>query len=168
MTTTETETKSERERERQHRAGRAAIAAQEHGHFNRTKPDTEEGESMQDEKRVAPAPTFDAHGYPTDETLDIIEKWPPQDVRGLLRFMAEAWKYSDRGPHPIDYLARITPHTGALNEEGYELWFATTGGWSGNEDLIRAFMRNAVAWSISWKASVAGGAYYWRVRKEQA
>lgn len=120
---------------------------------------------MQEEKRVVPAPTFDKAGYPTDETLDIIEKWPAQDVRGLLAFIAEAWEYDTWGPTRVDYTNALTEH---LSEPGYELWFAATGGWSGNEDLIRAFMRNGVAWSISWKASVAGGAYYWRVRKEQA
>lgn len=124
---------------------------------------------MNDQKQApAPkAPTFDADGYPTDETLGLIENWSPLDVRGLLAFIAEAWKYSDRAPHRIDYLARITPHTGALNEDGYELWYATTGGWSGNEELIRAFQRNLTAWSLSWKASVSGGAHYWRIREEQ-
>ena len=122
---------------------------------------------MNDQKQApAPkAPTFDKDGYPTDETLALIENWSPLDVRGLLRFIAEAWKYSDRAPHRIDYTSSFVE---ALLEPGYELWYATTGGWSGNEELIRAFQRNLTAWSLSWKASVSGGAYYWRVRKEQA
>jgi hypothetical protein len=34
-----------------------------------------------------PDPEFDAHGYPTEATLDVIRNWPWQDFDGLRDFI---------------------------------------------------------------------------------
>ena len=40
---------------------------------------------------------MDAEGYPTDEELETIEKWNPQDFRGLMHYIHSLWKYADVG-----------------------------------------------------------------------
>jgi len=85
-------------------------------------------------------PTFDADGYPTDETLDAITSWDAaHDSRGLVEFVAEAW-------HWPDYFII----------DGFHVE-AHTGGWSGNESLISALQDNTVFWLFCWSESRRGG-----------
>lgn len=86
-----------------------------------------------------PTPTFNKLGYPTDETLNVIEFWKfPFD--GLWDFIKEAWN----------------TQYGQIKESKNLLKFST-GGWSGNEDIIAAMQNNTAFWSMYWKASVRGG-----------
>ena len=88
-------------------------------------------------------PTFDADGYPTQETLDAIKEWPVNDPEGWFDFVEDAWTYNDsfrrtfRGRH-IE---------------------AATGGWSGNESLIGAMAENGIIWAVCWQSSHRGGLY---------
>lgn len=45
-------------------------------------------------------PSFTKEGYPTDETLEIIEKWEIKDIEkdceDLLSYICAAWKYPER------------------------------------------------------------------------
>jgi hypothetical protein len=93
-------------------------------------------------------PTFDRDGYPTEETLEAIRKWDCDDPAGkiaLLRFVQKAWSY------PL-YFTKIA-----------EEWHVSTGGWSGNEDLIRAMRKNFVFWSLTWVQERRGGHYIFEV-----
>ena len=88
------------------------------------------------------APTFDADGYPTEDTLREIREWSPE--RGyseLLAFMRAACRYPDC------WRQRGRTHRVA------------TGGWSGNEELIRALRENHIAWAVLWWESKRGGGY---------
>lgn len=38
-------------------------------------------------------------------------------------------------------------------------WEISTGGWSGNEDIIEAMQDNQVFWSLHWLESRRGGHY---------
>jgi hypothetical protein len=83
-------------------------------------------------------------GYPTDDTIDKIKRWPilsPLACRNLLRYCQEAWAYPDyftwRGK-----IARVS-----------------TGGWSGNEDIIAALRENRVFWALCWMEERRGGHY---------
>jgi len=42
------------------------------------------------------------------------------------------------------------------NDGGWELH---TGGWSGNEEIIRAMQDNRVWWGMFWESSRRGGHY---------
>ena len=90
-----------------------------------------------------PYPTFDKSGYPTDETLDIIEKWGIKNGKfttksliglsdGLLRYMQAAWDQS----------------MGEAKEVGKGIFVFYDGGWSGNESVMSAFMNNFIMRSV--------------------
>ena len=81
--------------------------------------------------------------YPTEETLQKIEKWPYDDFRGLLEFLVDSW---------------IVAYGRTWRGVNYE-WIFTTGGWSGNEELIAAFQKNHICWSMLWYSSSRGGMY---------
>jgi hypothetical protein len=89
---------------------------------------------------------MDIDGYPDDEELDCIRVWPPGqtgDFASLLEYVHERWAYARNG-----YWSR----QGSL----YRL---ATGGWSGNEDLIRAMRENRFFWGACRVASISGGLY---------
>ncbi len=90
-------------------------------------------------------PTFDAGGYPTEETLDQISHWPWADRAALFEFIEEAWEYPD-------YFTRNGNH--------YDI---STGGWSGNESLIGALQKNWMIWSTCWESSRRGGHYEFEI-----
>lgn len=70
-------------------------------------------------------PTFDRDGYPTEETLQAITGWDWHDLPGLMAFIARAWKYPE-------HAQEVQPGR----------WVFATMGWSGNESLMGALMRN--------------------------
>jgi len=90
-------------------------------------------------------PTFDKHGYPTEETLGVIERWDPLDGYGLMSFVEDAWSY--------DY--------GDVQRDG-DRWILITGGWSGNEDIIGAIQNNVAWYGMRWEMSRRGGRHeFW-------
>ena len=91
-------------------------------------------------------PTFDKDGYPTDETLDAIEKWNPRERIKLFQFIEKAWSYPEYWRREGDILS------------------ISTGGWSGNESLIGALKSNHMAWVFSWESSRRGGHYEFEVK----
>ena len=102
-------------------------------------------------------PTFDEHGYPTEETLKAITEWKYKDGwYELLDFVNEAWHWRDF------VQCEIVKNT--FSE--YVLKFrCVTGGWSGNEDIIEALQKNAMFWAMCWKESHRGGKHVFEVKK---
>ena len=85
-------------------------------------------------------PTFDADGYPTEETELAIKAWDFRDAAGWLEYIGEAWNH----------------HYGRMWEESGLLKMAT-GGWSGNEAITHSMRENYVLWSLLWESSHRGG-----------
>lgn len=80
--------------------------------------------------------------YPTDEELERIMGWPLADAAGMLDFIRPLWWCGDWG----------WSRTGK--------WLhLSTGGWSGNEDIIAAMQKNTMFWMFCWEASRRGGHY---------
>jgi hypothetical protein len=106
-------------------------------------------------------PTFDADGYPTEETLDIISTWDIQnitkDVEELLLYVKRAWRYPEYFTTSKKRFRRFKG--GSLIRR----YFVSTGGWSGNESLISALVQNHVFWLLSWQQSERGGHYIFEV-----
>jgi hypothetical protein len=82
---------------------------------------------------------MDEDGYPTDETIAKIEAWDPLDFEGLAEFLVSLWRFKN--------YARF--------ENG--LLHLSTGGWSGNEDLIAAIPAH---WSFFYKQQWRSGGHF--------
>lgn len=104
-------------------------------------------------------PTFDADGYPTDETLEKIKKWEIktfQDIRDAMEFIHKAWRYD---------AWEYTPDVEGKEFKGQpaqDIYVFSTYGWSGNESIVGALQTNDMlrmlgAWS--WRR---GGHYEYR------
>jgi len=65
----------------------------------------------------------------------------------------------------MDYIKSIwwCPNWGWTRDGG--TYRISTGGWSGNEDVIGALMRNSVFWLMYWKQSRVGGHYIFSLSK---
>lgn len=94
--------------------------------------------------------------YPTDAALERIKGWDiskQEDISALWEFVRGLWIYEDRiapcasGEWPFDDCD----------------WYASTGGWSGHEDVIDALRSNHMFWLLCWRASRAGGHFWFKV-----
>lgn len=88
--------------------------------------------------------------YPTDEELEAVKNWPYENRFEL-----------------IDYLINIfwCPDW-CITVKGKrvkKVWIST-GGWSGNEDIMEAFKLNFHIWAYCWKTHRTGGHYYFEFR----
>jgi len=95
---------------------------------------------------------FDDDGYPSEEFLNAI---------------AEA-NYKEGFETILDRAlsAHIYPHYWEKEDRGdHWLYYVSTGGWSGNEDIIAALQRNTMFWMVCWQQSKRGGHFQFRVRK---
>jgi len=80
--------------------------------------------------------------YLTDEELETITNWSYDDFYGLMQYVRERWYLDDWG----------------WTQEGNK-FYLSTGGWSGNEDIISALKKNFLFWSRCWECSRRGGHY---------
>ncbi len=75
-------------------------------------------------------------GYPEQEELDKIKNWDAiKDPHGCLEYVGQLWVYPDR------FIKREKADEFDKKRKVVEYYFST-GGWSGNEDLIGAIMEN--------------------------
>lgn len=77
--------------------------------------------------------------YPEPEDLDALSFWP----------MAKAAEW-------VDTARRIWWAGDTLTRRTSRRLYLSTGGWSGNEDIVGA-MRSSPLWSMCWLSSHRGG-----------
>ena len=87
--------------------------------------------------------------YPTEEQLLKIQEYPGYDWELLMVHVEVLWEYADWGWHRKGRTYRIS-----------------TGGWSGNEDIIQALQANVMFWSLCWVQSRRGGHYIFEIPKK--
>jgi|ERR1035438_6118477 hypothetical protein len=93
--------------------------------------------------------------YPTDEELDAIKNWKMTDTNNycdLMEFVKGLWWMADWGWHEYSH------------PEGGILYTISTGGWSGNEDIIAALQDNTMFWLMSWQSARRGGHYEFQLK----
>lgn len=88
---------------------------------------------------------LDEEGYPTEEFLEAIKKFDSIE-KDIFEFIKPYWKYANQG-----YWTQEV--------DSYHL---STGGWSGNEEIIRALQDNFIFWSIWWQSSTRGGHFVFK------
>lgn len=84
--------------------------------------------------------------YPTDGDFTAIQLWSIkswEDCEELLKFIKTIWHWNDV------YFKKT--------DEGKYL--LSTGGWSGNEGIIKELAENRMFWMMSWESSMRGGHY---------
>jgi hypothetical protein len=92
---------------------------------------------------------LDSEGYPTEESLNEIESFEVTDkdtAMELVNAIEEIWWKPSFGWHW---------RRGKL--------YLSTGGWSGNEDIINALSKNFF-WTFFWKKSRRGGHYIFDIK----
>ena len=108
-------------------------------------------------------PTFDRDGYPSDETLDRIERWPVTQqldgVRTCLDFVVKAW---DTRYGSVHRTLMVTEQAFLAPDANETFIRFATGGWSGNESLIHALRRNGIVHGLTWVMSRRGGLHIYR------
>ena len=88
--------------------------------------------------------------YPTDEQLQFIRDYDlKQGPAGLIKHLQEIWHWQD--------CIRLEPGIDDLT-----CLFLSTGGWSGNEDIIEA-LKPTLFWLMYWWRSERGGHYYFEI-----
>lgn len=91
-------------------------------------------------------------GYPTKKELDYIKNYNfiTKPIKPLLDYIQDLWTY-DKG-------FRLK------EKEGNFGLVLRTGGWSGNEDIIRALEANSLFYPLWWVKSERGGKYTFDIR----
>lgn len=87
--------------------------------------------------------------YPTEEQIETIKKWNPADLHGLMEFIQKIWTFADWGWRQED-----------------QIYYISTGGWSGNEEIIEAMRDNLIWWAFFWEQSKRGGHYIFATIKD--
>ena len=85
--------------------------------------------------------------YPTDEMIERIRAWEFTARDSFEQFMS---------------YVRAAGHywTGELTFGWYQdgrRYEVSTGGWSGNEEIVGAMQANLVFWAVCWQSSRRGG-----------
>lgn len=95
--------------------------------------------------------------YPTEEELQVIKEWDvtKQGVKPLMEFVKSIWKYEDRC-----HIYRGKRHL--FNDKAVKIYLST-GGWSGNEEILSALRANTMFWMMYWWKSQRGGHYWFEI-----
>lgn len=104
------------------------------------------------ESILAKGHLLDEDGYPTDDCLRAIEIWDWENSRGWFEFIKTHWHLASWGWHEEDVKDEYFDKT-------VHQYNISTAGWSGNEDIIRAMMKNNMLWNFCWVQSRRGGHY---------
>jgi hypothetical protein len=115
-------------------------------------------------------PTTD--GYPTDDELRFVKNYDlmTSPVSILVNYLEGIWWAPDWGfklsKHKDEYKSVETIGEKARQRYHYILELHT-GGWSGNEDIIRSLEENKWFYNFYWLSSRVGGHYEFRIPLSQ-
>jgi hypothetical protein len=103
--------------------------------------------------------------YPTEEELNTIEKWDLiecdkgtyKKLYELIDYVKELWNYEDRFRVGKLHKDRL------FKDRKIRTIYMSTGGWSGNEEIICALEKNLIFWMMYWHKSQRGGHYWFEI-----
>lgn len=90
--------------------------------------------------------------YPTDKELTKVRKWAfdaPGSFETFMDYVKSIGKYWPR-------------ETFGWTREG-RVFHVSTGGWSGNEDILDAMGKNWTFWVVCWQEHRRGGHYIFQL-----
>ena len=89
-------------------------------------------------------------GYPTEEDLALLHTFTGtwREYMAYIRSISNYWS----APNPWGWTEEDSA------DRGERIYSISTGGWSGNEDIIRVLIDEPL-WSIYWEESRRGGHY---------
>ena len=93
--------------------------------------------------------------YPSEADLEKIRAWEG-DVREWFAIIQQAGNYwPDWGWHEED----------VVDESGRPVhrFHVSTGGWSGNEEILSTMSENFIMWATSWQEHRRGGHYVFEI-----
>jgi hypothetical protein len=94
------------------------------------------------------------NGYPTKDELNKVKNWPVEDFAGLINMIRDLWQYN----------SEIKAEWFKDRLFGFKLRLTLcTVGWSGNEDVIEALLKNkmfTILWYAEW---YRGGKYVFEI-----
>lgn len=96
---------------------------------------------------------FDADGYPSEETLELIRNWDCNNSKDIFEFIHQIWMFD---------MWTETKKYNSLGEVTLHEYHISTGGWSGNESIIEALQKNFIFWMRYWYQTNKGGHYIFR------
>lgn len=91
--------------------------------------------------------------YPSGPELKTIRRWHINNAtnsKALLDFIESIWAFRRWG-------WKKTRHR----------VYCSTGGWSGNEEIIEALQKNKWFWQFNWQESRRGGHYIFEYRRRR-
>lgn len=104
---------------------------------------------------------FIEDGYPTVAALQRIEMWDFEKGWGdFMKFVESIWWAADWGWRKEEKMDET-------HERPVNAYNISTGGWSGNESIIRAMQKNWMFWSQCWVQSRRGGHYIFYIEKRK-
>jgi len=100
----------------------------------------------------------DIEGYPTKSELKTIEEWKyGQSVQDLIEHIKSIWWKPDWGFRLKNGRDR--------DGERVKRLFLSTGGWSGNEDIVEC-LAGTDFWALYWECSYRGGHYIFEIPQQ--
>lgn len=101
---------------------------------------------------------LDEDGYPTEAALEIVRIWHWSEARGWFEFIKSIWHMSSWGWKESDAEHEY------IKDKKVHLYNISTGGWSGNESIIRE-MRKTVLWHLNWVQWRRGGHFIFELKE---
>ena len=99
----------------------------------------------------------DDDGLPTQEALDYIKNWNILESDGCFETTEENTNKL------IDYVQQLWTYKNYIKyDKDSGLLELHTGGWSGNEDIVRE-LEGTVLWLLYFRAHQTGGHYYFKI-----
>lgn len=136
----------------------------EHGKISREELQLQAEQMMEAQRLQHEALLFkdedliDSDGYPTDYALHVVEQWP-WHIPGWFKFIKIIWWMPSWG-----WTEGEEPSEHYKDKKVYR-YNISTGGWSGNESIIKAMQKNDFHWYLVWVQSRRGGHYIFEERE---